>query len=168
MKLQKTLFALAFACSPVVFAAGNGSLGESSEANTDIELVVPKLVQVSVGGDISLPYTTAGGTSNSAGLCIYSKETANVDVTITTDNGSFVLSDGTDTVPYSVALSNTGGSIGGFTYNSALGVTDANTTAASCGGEFPHSLDVSVTQNDLDSAPASTYADTIYVTVAAQ
>ncbi|MCW8193249.1 hypothetical protein F6455_00425 [Proteobacteria bacterium 005FR1] len=170
MKFRHLVLSIAVVFSPAVVFAADGNLGASSQADTTITLEVPKLVQVSLAShSINIPFTTSGGTGASTGVCIYSKETSNVDVTVTTLNGSFAMENGVgNNIPYSVALSNSGGSLGTFAYNTPLAVADANTTSTTCGSAFPHTLDLDVAQAGIDAAPSGTYQDTVYITVAAQ
>lgn len=169
MKFQKTLFALAFACSPAVFAASNGSLGTTSTGSTDVSVTIGDLVQVLVEGNVGMGTATAGANSTgSTGLCIYRNGSSSVDLTLTSSNpdgsNGFRMMSGTDPLPYTVALTGDD-TIASFTSSVAVSLTGADTASSNCSGGYGHSMDVTVQSTDLDAAPAGAYSDTVTVLV---
>lgn len=172
MKFQKTLFALAFACSSVVFAANDGNLGASSSGDTEVSVAIGDLVRVLVEGDITLTHSVGANSTGGAGLCIYRNGSSSVNLTLTSGNpdasDGFQMVSGTNNLPYSVSLSGDD-TVGSFTSGTFAALSGANSTSANCGGAgtYGHSLDVGVQSGDLDAAPAGTYSDTVTILVEA-
>lgn len=169
MKLRYLALPLSILAASSVVAETDGTLGATSEGSTDVSITISDLVQVSVEQDVALTQTLGSDSTGATGVCIYRNSDADVDVTLTSTNPSatnqFQLSDGTNVIPYVVDLTGTSTNATDVASASTTTVTDENNVSADCGGAFPHSVDVTVAQADLESAQAGNYSDTITILV---
>ena len=109
-------------------------------------------VQISEMDDI------AGGTWSGTGnmvftdmVCLYNTAGINVNMKATTTTGSFVFSNGTNTIPFSITAN-------GLTliYNINRKVGTADTSSPTCNGAPATTLQLTVTEANLQAAVAST------------
>ena len=155
---------------PTAFAATDGSLGATSTGDLLITATIPGLIQISNLDDISLgTYTGSGGLSGSDTVCVYRNGASTYDVTATTSGagtGSFVLTDGSNNIAYTVTYDDGNGATT-MTYGTALtNRQNASTTSTSCGGSTNATVAVSVADADLQGKPAGTYSSTLVLVVA--
>jgi hypothetical protein len=155
------------AVAPVALAA--------TTANTTISITIDETVAIS-----NLAATIGFGTWDGTGaeqmaddLCVWSNDGSpgQCSIDLTTDNGSMVLQQGAETIPFTVAWANTSGQTTGTNvpYNSATNFTMSATTTPTCGGGDNSSIVIDILEADLAGAPASAtaYDAVLTVTVAA-
>lgn len=155
------------AVAPVALAA--------TTANTTISITIDETVAIS-----NLAATIGFGTWDGTGdeqmtddLCVWSNDGSpgQYSIDLTTDNGSMVLQQGADTIPFAVSWANTTGQTSGTTvsYNSPTNFTMSATTTPTCGGGDNSTIIIDIAEADLAAAPASAtaYDAVLTVTVAA-
>ena len=168
MAVAGTLIAAAPAQS-----ASDGSLGATSSGTVGVSVTIPQLVWIQGLADLAInPY--AGPSSAASGnVCVYSNTAGGYDITATSVEGGFSLDGVTvpaESITYSVewAASSGAGSGTAMAYNTALtglSTGGANPTCSNVGGTNA-TLIVRVTDSDLGTASAQTYAGTLNLTVA--
>lgn len=168
--IKTSLFALGMS-SAAVMAATQGTLGTTSTGDLEITLDIDSLVRVSNLNDIDLG-TFAGGAADLSGsdnFCIYRNGAGNYNITMTGSGAAsaFTLTDGTNTIPYSVSFTNGGANAmaTGTALTAQAGAFTANDTCNS-GANDNVSVAVTVANSDLASAPASSYTGTLTMVVA--
>lgn len=169
--IKTSIFALGVA-SASVMAATQGALGPTSTGDLIISLDIDPLVRVSNLGDIALGNFNggAGDLTGADSFCVYRNGAGNYNINMTGSGtaNAFTLTDsGANTLPYSVDFVN--GSATAMTTGASLtGQTGANTTSDTCGGGANDNVSVNVTvaNADLASAPAGTYSGTLTIVVA--
>lgn len=150
--------------SAQAMAASDGSVGANSTATSDVSLAVQDRIQISNVKDIA--FGTYGGTGDlveNSSYCVYRNGGGNYELTLTTDHGSFVVSDGTDDIPFAVKVddsadASTGASIA---YNTSSGTLGNTSTIPDCGGADNGAMEVTFAEADLQAANSSTYLGTI-------
>lgn len=160
--------------------AGDGSLGvgagATSTGSTQVQLVVPDLIQISNIGEarMDLNHSTANGRYEvTDGVCVYRNgSTGNYSVTATSANGGAgtfaMLGAGTgDTLAYSVSWNNTALTESANNNNGGAFFT-GNTTQVKCGGATNSTLLLTATEADVGAAAQDTYDDVLSVTVTAE
>lgn len=171
--IKTSLFALGL-ISGSVMAATQGTLGTDSTGTVIITVDINDLVQVSNLTDIGLGTFNGGGTdlSGTDAFCVYRNGGGTFDITMSGSGGSsaFTLTDGSNTVPYSVDFTNIpAATTTAMTTNVLLGgQQNANTSSTTCSGAGDSdnvSVTVTVTSGDLASAPAGTYGGTLTMVV---
>lgn len=170
-RLVKTsLFALGLS-SAAVFAATQGSLGTTSTGDLIINLDIDSLVRVNNLNDIDLG-TFSGGAGDLSGadnFCIYRNGAGNFNITMTGSGAgsAFTLTDGTNTLPYSVEFTNStpNAMTAGTLLAAQSGAFTANDTCDS-GASDNVSVSVTVANGALASVPAGSYTGTLTMVVA--
>ncbi len=170
-RMIKTSLLVLSMSSAAVMAATQGSLDTTSTGDLLIELDIDDLVRVNNLNDIDLGTFTgaAGDLSGSDNFCIYRNGTGNYNITMTGSGtaSAFTLTDGSNTLPYSVS----------FTNGSANAITSGNSLAAQAGAFTANdncnsgvndnvSVSVTVANSDLSSVPAGSYSGTLTMVVA--
>lgn len=169
MKLLRQIAAPALltVLSPLALAANDGTLGSTSTGDTDVNITIGDVVQVRVEQDVNLTYTPGSDSTGSTGVCVYRNSDADVNVTLTSANpdgsNNFRMAGGGNFITYAVDLTGATTNITGAVSGTANSVSDEDNSAADCSGGFSHSIDVTASSTNLDSAPAGTYADTITI-----
>ena len=168
--IKTSLFALGMT-SAAVMAATQGDLDTTSTGDLLITLDIDSLVRVNNLDDIDLG-TFAGGAGDLTGsdnFCIYRNGAGNFNITMTGSGAgsAFELTDGANTLPFSVSFNN--GGANAMTASTPLagqaGAFTANDTCDS-GASDNVSVDVTVANGDLASVPAGTYSGTLTMVVA--
>ncbi len=148
-------------------AATDGALGFTSTGDLTIDLVVADEVRISGMSDIVLNFSGVDETDTSD-ACIYRNGNTAYQITGTGDGAgnAFELTDGTNTVPYSVTFDD-GNAVAPLLSGTALGATNADTVDTDCLGAGPNALiSVTVTAADAATLPAATYTGTLTLLVA--
>jgi len=172
--IKTSLFALGL-ISGSVMAATQGSLGTNSTGTLDITVDINDLVRVSNLDDLDLGIFNGGSSDLSATdtFCVYRNGAGTFDI-VMSGNGSssaFTLTDGTNTIPYSVDFTNIpAATTTSMTTNILVsGQQNANTSSTTCSGAGDSdnvSVTVTVANNDLAAAPAGiNYAGTLTIVV---
>jgi len=165
-RLLATPFLLA-CLSPVALAETDGTLGSTSTGDTDVTITIGDVVQVSVQQDVTLSYTPGSNSTGNTGVCLYRNSNDDVNVTLTSANpdgsNNFQMVDGANTIQYSVDF--TGGTtpVTGALSGDVNLVDNVNSTSATCGGVYTHTLGVTASAVNLDAAPAGSYSDTVTI-----
>ena len=169
MKIRHLAAPVLVAClSPMAMAATDGTLGTTSTGTTVVDITLDEQIQVSGLLDINLTYTAGVNSTGNTPLCIYRRNNAAIDLTLSSANEvgtDFNLSDGAATptlLTYSVALSGDD-TVAAVQSSNTNTLANANTTSATCGGSPGHQIDVTVSAGVLDAAQAGTYSDTITI-----
>lgn len=166
----------ALALPGTAIAATQGTVGSTSTGSVSISAVVPGRVQISGLTDIdfgTVDPTTAA--SSNEDVCVWSNTSGRGYTVTATGSGAsneFSLSDGTNTLPYSVEWADTSGQTTGtaLTSGTALGSLTSTAVNPTCssGPSATASLIVGMTAADLQAAVASSYTGTLTLVVAPQ
>ena len=158
--------AIAALSSGAYAVTADGVVGFTSTGTVDIFLGVTDEVQISGLSDINLAFTGVDETGSTT-ACVYRNGTGLYTVTAS-GNGTanaFTLTDGSNTVPYSVSFTDATD-----TQSLPLGVPVARTGADdvdnTCGGGSNASINVTVLAADAAGLPAATYGGTVTLLVA--
>lgn len=160
----------------VASAATQGSLGATSTGSIGISATVPGRVQISGLTDVAFgsvdPATAAASAQD---VCVWSNTSGrNYDITATGSGTSnaFTLSDGTNSLAYSVEWAATSGQSSGTALAPATALTGIASTATnptcSSGPAASASLVVKMSAANLQAAVASSYTGTLTLVVAPQ
>lgn len=157
-------------------AATQGSLGATSTGSVDISATVPGRVQISGLSDVVFgSVDPAVAASNAQDICVWSNTSGRAyDVTATGSGAAnaFTLSDGTNSLAYSVEWAATAGQTSGTALVPATSLTGLASTATnptcSSGPASSASLVVKMTAANLQAAVASSYTGTLTLVVAPQ
>ena len=112
----------------------------------------------------AMSFGTWGGSGDmtaTTNACVYRSDSQNYSVRARSSESSFNMTSGTFSLGYAVEYNSTS-----LTYNSLqTGFTNANTSAADCGGEKPQQIRVIVSATDLGNAMAGAYSGTLLLIV---
>ena len=175
LKLFTTSFILAASAYavPNSIAATQGSLNPTSSGSFEVTLTIPDRVQVSGLEDINFGTFTSGDFDYDYPLCVYSNTpTARYGVTVTGDGsgGAYTLTNGTDTIPYTLYWNETAGTTVGEMVLSAgvkLGNrSNANQQSYTCstGGDSAN-FHIWIQEANMQGITNGTYTGTITVLV---
>jgi len=158
------------AASMNLFAAtANGSLGTTSTGTADVNLSIPNQLQISGLVTVALPNYSAGSASTAnTPACVYSNAAGGAYyVTLTSANGAFNLSDGSNTIAYSVTWDDTPGtpSPEAISYNTKSAVQAGDSSSTNCSASTNAKMEVSATDAAMGAVPAGAYSDTITILV---
>ena len=151
------------------YAANQGTLGATSTGDLNINATVPDLILISALSDINLgTFTGTADLTGAATPCVYRNGAGTYQITISGDGAAsaFTLTDGSNTVPYSVTYNDGGGATAVATTVVLTTQNNADTTSTTCGGGSNATVDVTVATADLAAMPASAYAGTMTLVVA--
>lgn len=168
---KKTLLALTIgSAANLSFAAlQQGTLGATSTGSFDITAVLQDLVQISSLDNLALgTYTGTGDMTGSESFCVYRNGTGQYQATVTGSynagaGSGFVLSDGTNTMAYTVTYNGTGIASGGVTATQA-----GNASLQDCGGANVANnatIGVTVPAATLQGSPTGTYTGTVTILI---
>lgn len=167
LKLNKLTLvaAAAVAFSGTALAATDGTLGLTSTGTSVVTLIKENAVQISGVADLDLGTHSSLVADATAfdDVCVFSA-TSLYQITVTSANGAFELSDGTNTIDYSMTWA-AGGAAAPVTYNTAMTTLPANSTAPTCGGVDNATFEVTVASADFNAAAPGTYTDTVTLLV---
>lgn len=159
-----------------VAATTQGSAGATSQGSVDISATIPGRVQISGLADIA--FGTVDPTAPAAkaeDVCVWSNTSARGYQVTATGSGAgsaFTLSDGTNTLPYSVEWAGSSGQLSGTSLTSGTALAGLTSTAISpactSGPASSASLIVRMSQANLEAAVASSYTGTLTLVVAPQ
>lgn len=109
------------------------------------------IVQISEMDDI------AGGTWSGTGnmvftdmVCLHNTADVNINMKATTTTGSFVFSNGTNTIPFGITANSLS-----LAYNTNRKVGSADTSSPTCNGTPATTIQITVTEANLQAAVAS-------------
>ncbi len=153
-------------------SASDGSMGATSNGSSSVSVTIPSLVRITGIADLTIASYSSPSSFAADDVCVYSNTAVGYDITATSSEGSFVL---TNTGPpatqigYAVEWNASSGQTSGtaLTYNTALtgqSTGGANPTCGNVGGANA-SLIVRVTDSDLGTAPAQTYTGTLLLLI---
>jgi hypothetical protein len=175
--VKRLLLAAALAFNPAFAnAATQGTLGATSTGSVGISATVPGRVQISGLSDIAFGTVDPTVAASSAqDVCVWSNTSGRAyDLTATGSGASnaFTLSDGTNTLAYSVEWSATSGQSSGTALTPGTSLTALTSVATnptcSSGPASSASLIVKMTAANLQAAVASSYTGTLTLLVAPQ
>ena len=157
-------------------AVTQGSLGSTSTGSVSITATVPGRVQI--GGLTDIAFGTvdpSSAASQSEDVCVWSNMSGRgYQVTATGSGASnaFTLTDGTNTLPYSVEWAGSTGQSSGTALTSGSALTGLTSTATNptCSSGAPKTASFFVKMNatSLQAAVASSYTGTLTLVVAPQ
>ncbi|MFK7994153.1 MAG: hypothetical protein AB8B87_08440 [Granulosicoccus sp.] len=155
--------ALSVVASAAAHAATQGTIGATSTGTSDVLLVKQNAVMITDVADLDLGTlnNTAVDLVASDDVCVFNS-TSSYEVTVTSANAAFALSDGaTGTIPYAVTWASNGGAAAAVAYNTGIGGLLGDQASTSCGGGTNATFAVSVLAADFNSADPGTYSDTL-------
>lgn len=166
----------ALAVPGTAIAATQGTAGATSTGTVGISATVPGRVEISGLTDVAFgtvdPTTAAASAEN---VCVWSN-TSGKGYSVTASgsgaSSAFTLTDGTNTLPYSVEWAGSSGQSSGtaLVSGSALGSLSSTATSPTCsaGPVATASLIVKMSAANLQAAVASSYTGTLTLVVAPQ
>lgn len=154
----------------------DGTRGSTSTGTVDISATIPQQVQISKLTTVAFgtvdPTVAASQAQN---VCVWSNTSTKGYRITATGNGAanaFTLSDGTNTLPYSVEWAGTSGQTSGTALTTGTQLSGLTSTATSptcaTGAATTASLIVKMTAANLSAAVANTYNGTLTLVVAPQ
>lgn len=167
MKLFRiAMIASLTAMSGSVLAATDGTLGATSTGTAIINIAKGNAVQITDLDDIDLG--TQGNltatASQSDDVCVFSS-TGGYNITLTSANGAFVLSDANTTTDIAYTVDWTAGTTTAVTYNTAITGLIGDSTAVDCNATTNASFTVSVAAAPFNAADPGGYTDTLTMLV---
>ena len=156
-------------------AVTQGTLGSTSTGSVSITATVPGRVQI--GGLTDIAFGTvdpSSAASQSEDVCVWSNMSGRgYQVTATGSGASnaFTLTDGTNTLPYSVEWAGSTGQSSGTALTSGSALTGLTSTALNptcASGSKTASFFVKMNATSLQAAVASSYTGTLTLVVAPQ
>jgi hypothetical protein len=173
---RATLSVALLAIPNSAIAATQGNLGSTSTGSVSISATVPGRVQI--GGLTDITFGTVDPTtaaSQAENVCVWSNTTGRgYQITATGSGASnaFTLTDGTNTLPYSVEWAASSGQASGTVLATGAALAGLSSTAinptCSAGPAASASLVVKMTAANLQAAVASAYTGTLTLVVAPQ
>lgn len=169
------VFVVAGASTSPALASTDGSFGATSQGSVVISATVPGRVKLTKLSDVTFTNVDpALAATNAQNVCVWSNTVSRRYTINATGNGAgsaFTLTDGANTVPYTVQWAQTSGQTSGTAL--AAGVALPNQSSAAvmqdCGGTTSASLIVGIASSDLQGMTASTpYTGTLTLLVSAQ
>lgn len=145
-------------------AATQGTAGATSTGTAVVSVTIADIVQISDMNDFAFgTYSGTGDLNGTDDVCIYRNGTGNYTVTATGSGAAnaFTMTDGTNTIAYSVTLDGAA-----LTSGTAANQTGAHASSANCAGTPNKTLNVDVLAADLQAAPAGAYTGTLTLLVA--
>jgi hypothetical protein len=166
----------ALAISGTANAATQGTAGATSTGSVTVSATVPGRVQISGLTDVAFGTVDPANPAASAeDVCVWSN-TSGRGYTVTASgsgaSNAFALSDGSNSLPYSVEWAGSAGQASGtaLTSGTALGGLTSTATNPTCsaGPAATASLVVKMSAANLQAAVASAYTGTLTLVVAPQ
>lgn len=170
-KFAKTLVAggIAAAMASTAIAATDGVAGFTSTGTLDISIQVDDEVRISNLGDILLGTFAGVDAVGSSAACIYRNSATTYQIT-GSGNGAanaFTLTDGTNTVDYSVTFADALTAPASLASGVALTGQDGADNDAACANTGNNAtIEVTVAAADAAALPAGAYAGTLTLVVA--
>jgi hypothetical protein len=156
-----------------VALAVDGSVNTTSTGTSGLSVTINEMVQVTDIQDplLSTTYGTSGDLDANDDVCVWTNDTGDEYKVTATGSGTasaFTITDGTETIAYSVYWNDETGITGRTTLT-----TNVQTTAAQTGATNTYpctvnnaNLSVNIAQNAILSAQAGTYTGTLTVVLA--
>ncbi|MCR9095360.1 MAG: hypothetical protein NXI30_14160 [bacterium] len=153
-------------------AATDGTLGLTSTGTTDISIIKGDTAQITGLQDIVLAPWTAGDAPpvGSSPACVYTS-TGSYQMTATSANGAgttFRLTDGTNFIDYSVQWNDGVGGLTAAANGTPLAGLTGDAVSTNCGGATPATVQVNITNGQMNGAPEGSYGDTLTVLITPQ
>lgn len=151
------------------FAATDGVPGFSSTGTIDISITVDDEVRISNLGDILLGTFAGADATGSSAACIYRNSATTYQITASGDGtaNAFTLTDGTNTVDYSVTYEDAAATPVSMASGIALLAQDGADTDVACLNTGNNAeIGVTVASADAAALPAGNYAGTLTLVVA--
>jgi spore coat protein U-like protein len=162
---------LAVFTADLVYAASNGSKGNTSTGTIQILIAKGNAVKISNLDDIDLGYWTSGAVQDrTETLCVYSS-TGTYRITASSSNPSgttFRLKSGSAYIPYSFSWKDTVGG-GGFTtlsHNVVVSGQAGRKTNDNCSTGDNATIRIRIATNDIKTAASGSYRDRVTLLVA--
>ncbi len=155
--------------SGVALTATDGAVGFNSTGTVDISLDVNDEVRISGLTDINLGTFAGVDAVGTSAACVYRNGTGNYNLTASGDGaaGAFTLTDGTNTVAYSVTYDDGTGATTATTGAVLSGLTGADAASDTCAVTGNNgTIEVTVAAAAAAGLPAATYAGTLTLLVA--
>ena len=148
-------------------SVSTATLAATDQATSTITLTVPTSIEIAQLGDIGLTPSAGSDAVGSDAFCIAGTGFGTFAIQFDSNAGgsSFLLSDGTDTVPYSVEFANSLNDADYATMTATNGDGGHGRNGASCSGTDNAQVRVTVAQADWEAMNGISYSDTLTVTV---
>lgn len=161
--------ALVAAATPALAVDGTFSTTQS-QGSTVITANIGNLVRISnIDDPITLLPNAAGDLTYTDNICLFRNGLDNQNLNVTfasaTGTGSFLVTDGTNTVAYAVDLV-AGTYNGTLTENTVTAANASSDNTPTCGGGDNASYTLTIPQASVVAAVAGNYTDTLTITIA--
>ena len=158
------LTVIIFFRSIVVFAATDGTLGATSTGDLSMSLSIPNLAKLTDVADLNFgTYSGSGNPAQDDDVCVYTNNPSGQYKVTAKGSGAafaFTMTNGTQTIPYSVKWNTVSGTNLNFALTANTQTTTlsgANTTSQTCAGLKNANFQVTMTRAAVLSVPAGTY-----------
>ncbi len=151
------------------YAATQGELGATSTGVLNISVGIGDSVRISNLQDISGTFDGTNDIVGSSAACVYRNGTGNYNLSATGSGtgGAFELTDGTNTVPFSVSFNDGNGAQALTTGVQLTGLSGADIMSPSCANTGDNgTIEVTITAADLSAVPGATYSGALTLLVA--
>jgi hypothetical protein len=147
-------------------AATQGSIGPTSTGTSDIIMNKGNSVQITDVGDINLGTSgnLAAAAVESDDVCVFSS-TGGYNITMSSTNGSFILTDGNTQTDIGYTIEWDGGTPTPVTYGNAITGLMGHSTSVNCDSSTNATFTVSVSATEFNNADPGTYSDTLTLLV---
>jgi len=153
--------------------AANGSAGTTSNGTLPLSVTVPNIIVIkNVTNPAAATFDGSTDVNFTTSVCVGTNGAAGYTITATSTSGgvggAFTLTDGINNVGYNVAWSNTSGAVSGTAFGTS-GVMQNYAAGPvaniACAANNATAV-ITVPAANLQTVPASTYTDTLNLTVA--
>lgn len=162
-----TATAAALLLSPYNFAATQGSLGANSTGDFDIVAALQDLVQISRLDDLNFGlYPGSGDLNGTENFCVYRNGTGAYEATLTGSGpaNSFEVSDGGNSMPYTVTYDDGSGPVAVTTATAITG-RSGHGTLTNCGNADNAAVNINVQESNLQANPPGNYIGTLTIVI---
>jgi hypothetical protein len=171
LKILSTLV-IALCMTAGVAIAADGSVGATSTGTTDLNITVPEFVEVTDILDplVDVTYGGSGAVTANDDVCVWTNDSAtSYKVTATGDGAgsAFTITDGSDTIAYTVSWNDVTGTVGAasLTATTQSGVQTGASNTYPCPANNAN-ISVSFAENDVLSVQAGAYSGTLTLVLA--
>lgn len=170
MKISKFLKVAAFTLiSASAFAATDGTVGTTSTGTSTVSLTIPKLVRITSMADFAFgTYTGTGALDSNDDVNVASNYTGTYQVVLTGSGAAsaFTITNGTQTIAYSVAYNKATGIAGGVAATSGTAITaQTGVVKPLATATLNGNIRVQMTQANIQAVDAGTYTGTLTIVV---
>lgn len=153
-------------------ATSDGTLGVTSTGTADMTVTVDELMLITGMASLNFgTWTGSGDLTQNENVCIYTNQATGLYTVTASGSGAasaFTLTDGGNTLAYTVYFNDVSGIVGEVQLNTTVAnntQTGANTASQTCGGGNNANYRVNIASAALAAAPSGIYTGTLTIVV---